>query len=242
MLLIGDDTNFSGLGLGVILPVDDLSVYARLGEGDPGSLKNYAYSGQDLTKAGLNPGLLVFTDTYVETRSGGNRYLETGIAETGSWTLMVVGAQPDPAATGEDRGFYIGNYGSAAGVRSGVGLIATNAGAQLVLANGANAALIRTAAATNTGNPHFYAATLGDGTVSVYNVTEDTSNIGADSRTTPTLNPTTFRVGSSGSGSLYYGLSRQYFAAIAPRALSKAEIDGVYEQVKEYLLPKGVSI
>lgn len=243
MLLFGNNADFTGLGLGVILPVDDLNVYARLGEGDPGSLKNYAYEGDDLTKAGQNPSLLVFTDTYVETRSGGNRYLETGIAESDEWTMIVVGNHRDAGISGEDRGFYIGNYGSSSGTRVGVGLTANEGGSNLILANGANAAKIVSIAATNSIQPHFYAATLGGGMATIYNFTDDLSTSVADDRATPTKNTgTTVRIGSSGSGSLYYGYSRQYFAAFAPRSLNAEELGRVYDQARAYLAMKGVSI
>ncbi|WP_460490391.1 hypothetical protein, partial [Bordetella tumbae] len=165
-----------------------------------------------------------------------------GIVEPEEWTMMFVGMAPNPIAVNNDRPFFIGNYTRSSESYSGAGVYFNlTGGAVLILGNDTGASKAVTLATTQTA-PHFYAARLSGGTITLHDKTQDISASATDDRATPLASSTNLRIGSSGNATTMYGTSRQHWAGIASRGLSDAEITATYQQVKRAMASRGVTI
>lgn len=244
-IILAEEADFSNVGLGLVLPISKLSLFSYFGRNEPWTTKNYVPGGANTTRSQGGGGLLVIEENSIVTQSGNPRgALQTEIPEQPEVTLMVVAAAFEPI--NDDylkRPFLIGNFGTTGGVRNGLGLYFSTTGRLVgVLGNGTNTDVSVNLNLTDYLAPSFYAMTLGDGEMTVYNFTEGTKISVADTRSTPQTGTIPYRIGSSGNATSIYGRSRLWGAAISQEKLSEAEIGKVYARYKTALGTIGVNI
>lgn len=240
--------DFSGLGLGMLLPVTTgLQGWWFPGTDAPKSIANKLSGGAAAAVVGtpvFSAGFATFTSL--------TNYLQTSIVPAASRTYLAVARKPVGVTwdgTNATKGVLLGNFGTSAG-----SLLYTQTNPATGAANIADASYwsvggtptLRNTYAASAGSDFstfaLYAGVLDDTAKSRthYDLTRGTSTTAAETGNSVIPGTNTVRIGSGYSN--YAGQVDLAFAAVYSRALSKPEIDSIYAFVKSYLSRRSISI